>query len=46
MKKIAIVTGASSGIGWEFAVQLDRDESFDEMWLIAEKKNSKNSPPF
>ena len=38
MKKIAIVTGASSGIGWEFAAQLDRDESFDEMWVIARRK--------
>ena len=38
MKKIAIVTGASSGIGWEFAVQLDRDENFDEMWVIARRK--------
>ena len=38
MKKIAIVTGASSGIGWEFALQLDRDESFDEIWLISRRK--------
>lgn len=39
MKKIAIVTGASSGIGYEFAVQLDRDESFDEMWLVARRED-------
>ena len=38
MKKIAIVTGASSGIGYEFAVRLDRDETFDEMWLISRRK--------
>ena len=35
--KIAVITGASSGIGREFALQLDRAETFDEMWLIARR---------
>ena len=36
--KIAIITGASSGMGKEFVLQLDRRESFDELWLIARRK--------
>ena len=39
MKKIAIITGASSGIGWEFAINLDKQESFDEIWLIARRED-------
>ena len=35
---IAVITGASSGIGWEFAKALDRAESFDEIWLIARRQ--------
>jgi short-subunit dehydrogenase len=31
---VAIITGASSGIGREFAIQLDKRESVDELWLI------------
>lgn len=38
MKKIAIITGASSGIGWEFALKLDAQEKFDEIWLIARRE--------
>ena len=33
--KIAVVTGASSGMGKDFVLQLDRDEQFDEIWVIA-----------
>lgn len=37
--KIAIVTGASSGIGREFALQIDRKYGkFDEIWIIARRK--------
>lgn len=32
---IAIVTGASSGIGAEFVTQLSKEDSLDELWLIA-----------
>ena len=36
MKKIAIVTGASSGIGKEFFLSLnERKEGLDEIWVIA-----------
>ena len=36
--KIAVVTGASSGIGREFALQIDRREALDEIWLIARRR--------
>ncbi len=40
MKKVAIVTGASSGIGREFAIQIaQRYKTIDEIWLIARRKD-------
>lgn len=36
-KRIAVVTGASSGMGREFALRIDGEESFDEIWLIARR---------
>ena len=36
--KIAVITGASSGMGREFVTQLDAAEQFDELWLIARRK--------
>ena len=36
--KIAVITGASSGMGREFVLQLDREENFDELWLIARRR--------
>jgi len=36
---IAVITGASSGIGAEFAKQIDHLEGFDEIWLLARRKN-------
>ncbi len=36
-KRIAVITGASSGMGREFVLQLDRAEAFDELWLIARR---------
>lgn len=39
-KSIVIITGASSGIGREFALQLDaRLRKTDEIWLIARRKD-------
>lgn len=37
--KIAIVTGASSGLGREFALQLPSSYELDEIWLIARRKD-------
>ena len=38
MKCIAIITGASSGIGKEFARQLSSSIDYDEIWLLARRK--------
>ncbi len=35
--KIAVITGASSGLGREFALRVAERERFDEMWLIARR---------
>ncbi|MDR0841628.1 MAG: SDR family NAD(P)-dependent oxidoreductase [Christensenellaceae bacterium] len=37
--KIAVVTGASSGMGREFVFALDRAEPFDEIWVIARRED-------
>lgn len=36
--KIAVITGASSGIGREFALKLTQQQKFDEIWLIARRR--------
>ena len=36
--KIAVITGASSGMGREFVYALDKDEVFDELWVIARRQ--------
>lgn len=38
MKKIAIVTGASSGLGSHFVKQLDIKYNLDEIWMIARRE--------
>lgn len=35
---IAIVTGASSGMGRDFVLALDKEYSFDQIWVIARRK--------
>ena len=35
---IAIVTGASSGMGRDFVYALNSKYSFDEIWVIARRK--------
>ena len=39
---IAIVTGASSGMGREFVLQLQEYVSVDEIWVIARRENALN----
>ncbi len=36
---IAIVTGASSGMGKEFVLQLDKNEILSEIWVLARRKD-------
>ncbi len=37
-KRIAVITGASSGMGREFVSALDRQYELDELWLIARRR--------
>ena len=37
--RIAVITGASSGMGREFVKQIDASESFDEIWVIARRED-------
>lgn len=36
--KIAVITGASSGMGREFVYALDNEQTFDEIWVIARRE--------
>ncbi len=38
-KRIAVITGASSGMGREFVTRLDGQSAFDELWLIARRQD-------
>ena len=40
MKKIAVVTGASSGMGREFVRQLENFVAVDEIWVIARREEA------
>lgn len=42
MSGVAIITGASSGIGKEFALYFDQKEELDEIWLIARNPENLN----
>ena len=35
--RIAVITGASAGIGREFVLAIDRQEQLDEIWVIARR---------
>ena len=39
MKRIAVITGASSGMGRRFLMTLDQFGKFDEVWAIARRKD-------
>lgn len=39
MKNIAIITGASSGLGAEFTKQVSEKYSYDEIWIIARRED-------
>lgn len=41
--KIAVITGASSGMGRELAIQVSKKEHFDEVWVIARRENALES---
>lgn len=38
MKNIAVITGASSGLGKEFTKQIASSYNFDEIWIIARRQ--------
>lgn len=35
---IAVITGASAGIGRELVYAVDKDAEYDEIWVIARRK--------
>lgn len=37
--KIAVITGASSGMGRDFVLQLDKTGEYDQMWVIARRED-------
>ncbi len=39
-KRVAIITGGSSGLGREFALQISKKQVADEIWLVARKKEA------
>ncbi len=39
MKKIALITGASSGLGKEYVHQLQVNREIDEFWIVARRKD-------
>ena len=43
-KRVAIITGASSGLGREFARQLDAQQVADELWLFAGHEKGPTDP--
>ena len=42
-KRVTLITGASSGLGREFARQLDNLQVADELWLVARDQTALNA---
>ena len=40
--KIAVITGASSGMGREFVYAIDKSYELDEIWVIARREDRLN----
>ena len=40
-KRIALITGASSGMGLELAKQIGATGGYDELWLVARDKDKR-----
>ena len=40
--RIAVITGASSGMGREFAIKLEAQKNFEEIWVIARRADRLN----
>lgn len=38
--RIAVITGASSGMGRELTIQISKKEQFDEIWVIARREEA------
>ena len=38
--KVAVITGASSGMGRELVKQIAKKERFDEIWVIARRREA------
>lgn len=43
MKRIAVITGASSGLGEEFTRQICAKYDYDEIWIIARREDKLNT---
>ena len=41
--KIALITGASSGMGREYARQIDKMKECDEIWVVARREDRLNA---
>ena len=42
MKRVAVITGASSGLGKAFAQQVSQKYNFDEIWILARREDKLN----
>ena len=42
MKRVAVITGSSSGLGKAFAQQVSQKYTFDEIWILARREDKLN----